>query len=62
VEINGLNISVDNRYGEEVGLYDIMGRQLASSHLSTFSFHLPASGVYLVKVGDRPAQKVVVVK
>jgi M6 family metalloprotease-like protein len=62
VEINGLNIRVDNRYGEEVGLYDIMGRQLASSHLSTFSFHLPASGVYLVKVGDRPAQKVVVVK
>ena len=62
VVIDGLNIRVDNRDGETVGLYDMMGRQLASSHLATFTFHLPASGVYLVKVGDRPAKKVVVVK
>jgi hypothetical protein len=61
VEIDGLNIRVDNRDGETVGLYDMMGRQLASSHLTTFTFLLPASGVYLVKVGDRPAKKVVVV-
>ena len=62
VVIDGLNIRVDNRDGETVGLYDMMGRQLASSHLATFTFLLPASGVYLVKVGDRPAKKVVVVK
>ncbi len=47
---------------DEVQLYDMMGRQLATSHLSPFTFHLSTPGVYLVKVGDRPAQKVVVMR
>lgn len=61
IEINGLNICVDNRDGEIIGIYDIMGRQLATSHLSPFTYHLSAPGVYLVKVGDRQARKVVII-
>ena len=62
IEINGRNICVDNRDGEVIGLYDVMGRQLATSKLSFFNYQFSIPGVYLVKVGDRPAQKVVVVR
>ena len=55
-------IVVEGANSETVSLYDVMGRQLATSHLSPFTFHLSTPGVYLVKVGDRPARKVVVVK
>ena len=47
---------------DEVLVYDMMGRQLATAHRSPFTFHLSTPGVYLVKVGDRPAQKVVVMR
>lgn len=44
-------------------IYDMLGRHMTStsSHLSPFTIHLP-SGVYLVRVGDRPARKVVVLQ
>ena len=49
--------------GERVTIYDMLGRHMTStsSHLSPFTIHLP-SGVYLVRVGDRPARKVVVLQ
>lgn len=49
--------------GERVTIYDMLGRHMtsSSSHLSPFTIHLP-SGVYLVRVGDRPARKVVVLQ
>lgn len=52
-------IIVDGAHGEAVQVYDIMGRQLTSfaTHLSPVA--LP-TGVYMVKIGDRPACKVVV--
>ena len=53
---------MDNPDGETVSLYDIMGRQLASSRQSTFTIHLPAPGIYLVKLGDRPARKIVAIR
>jgi hypothetical protein len=62
IEINGRTILVGNPDGEVITLYDIMGRQLATSKLSTFHYPLSTPGIYLVKVGDRPAKKVVVVK
>jgi hypothetical protein len=60
IEINGRTIFVGNPAGEVITIYDIMGRQLATSKLSTFHYPLSTPGVYLVKVGDRPAKKVVV--
>lgn len=62
IETSGLNIRIDNLDGETVSLYDITGRQLVTSHLSSFTFLLPAAGVYVVKAGNLPAHKVVVVR
>ena len=62
IEISGLDITVYNHDGETVRLYDIMGRQLATSRQSTFTIHLPAPGIYLVKIGEQPAKKIVVFK
>lgn len=39
---------------DEVHIFDIVGREVRNSGLR--------NGVYLVKVGERPAKKVVVVK
>lgn len=47
------HIIVDGAENEEVQLFDVTGRPLTSDH-----YPLP-SGVYLIKIGDRPAQKVV---
>ena len=54
-------IVVDSADGETVRVYDIMGRQQSSftSHLSPFTF---PSGVYMVKIGNRSAQKVTVIR
>lgn len=49
--------------GATVTVYDMLGRHMASatSQLSPLTFNLP-SGVYMVRVGDRPARKVVVLQ
>lgn len=62
IEIIGNSLSVNNPDGEAISVYDIAGRQLATSHLSIFTYQLSNPGVYLVQVGSRPAQKVVVIK
>ena len=44
-----------------VSLYDVMGRCLErASGISKCVFSVPASGIYYVKIGNNPAQKVVV--
>ena len=50
----GGRIIVDGADGETVRIFDITGR-------SVLNRGLPA-GVYIVKVGDRPARKIVVMK
>ena len=62
IGIIGTSLSVNNPDGEAISVYDIAGRQLATSHLSIFTYQLSNPGVYLVQVGSRPAQKVVVIK
>ncbi|MBO7499600.1 MAG: leucine-rich repeat domain-containing protein [Bacteroidaceae bacterium] len=61
IEENGLNIYtlggriiVEGAEGETVRIYDITGRSVHNEALHT--------GVYIVKVGDRPARKIVVMK
>lgn len=62
------NIIVAGAEGMEVAVYDVMGHQYApvpctSSNLEgELRIAVPASGVYLVKVGNHPARKVVVVR
>lgn len=62
IETCGLDITVYNPDGETVNIYDIMGHQLVSSSVSNFNFHFSIPGIYLVKPGDRPAKKIVVVR
>jgi hypothetical protein len=50
----GGRIVVEGADGETVRIFDITGRNVLNEALHT--------GVYIVKVGDRPAQKVVVMK
>ena len=52
-------IMVDGAEGETVRVYDMMGREVMSSQFSTLNSHFP-SGVYVVKVGDEVARKVVI--
>ncbi len=57
-------VSVCGAEGEIIRVFDELGRQL---HIQTATstavrFRMPSSGVYLIKVGDRPARKVVVMK
>jgi len=48
------SIQVSGAEGMKVGVYDIMGRQVANNNLP--------NGVYIVRVGDLPARKVVVMR
>jgi hypothetical protein len=50
----GGRIIVEGAEGETVRIYDITGRSVRNKALHT--------GVYIVKVGDRPARKIVVMK
>ena len=55
-------IVVEGAEGYPVYLYDVMGRLLATRRETAQEVLLdvPASGAYLVKIGDAPAQRVVV--
>ena len=55
-------IVVDGAEGEPVSVFDITGRLLCSVMSGTVRYVVSSSGVYLVKIGDRPARKVVVRK
>ena len=71
------NFKVYSEYGEivvegvlsrPVQVFDMMGRTLFTTANSSFNFNehitipVPSSGIYLVKIGDYPARKVVVVR
>lgn len=48
----------------EVTLYDAVGRivEQKAEHAERRTFEVPSSGVYLVKIGERPARRVVVIR
>ena len=49
----------------EVAVYDAVGRKMETGYAggaSAWRFEVKASGVYLVKVGDRPTRRIVVVR
>ena len=57
-------IVVEGAEGSRVMVYDVYGRLLATKldDGGLLRFDAPASGVYLVRVGDAPARKVAVVR
>ena len=68
---NGM-IVVEGAEGQDVRVFDAVGRTInngkrkeESGPTSSFSlptFEVPSSGVYLVKIGDAPARRVVVIR
>ena len=56
----GGQIVVETDLKDEISIYDIVGRKVDGGRKTRFD--VPASGVYLVKIGTMPTQKVVVVK
>ena len=57
-------IVVDGAEGNEVTLFDINGRTLATKqdYFEKLYFDVPANGGYLIKIGNHPARKVVVIR
>ena len=57
-------IVVEGAEGNTVWLYDAVGRLLATRQddYSALRFDVPATGTYLIKVGNHPARRVVVVR
>ena len=62
IYVNNGQIVVEGAEGNPVYLYDVMGRLLATRRETAQEVLLdvPASGAYLVKIGDAPARRVVV--
>ncbi len=61
---NNGQIVVDGAESNTVWLYDVNGRILATKQdeYSPLHFDVPATGTYLVKIGNHPARKVVVIR
>ena len=57
-------IVVDGAEGNMVTLYDVNGRVLATKQdlYTALRFDVPASGTYLVRIGNAPARRVVVIR
>ena len=58
-------IVVEGAEGNDVWLYDVNGRVIQAikqSDNQAIRFSVPASGTYLIKIGNYPARKVVVIR
>ena len=57
-------IVVEGSEGATVRLYDAVGRMIAMrrDEFGRLTFDVPASGVYLVKVGEHPARRIAVIR
>lgn len=65
IHTDGRRIVVDGADGQEVRVFDIMGRMVdvdMGNGKGTASLVVPSAGVYLVKIDGRPARRIVVVK
>ncbi len=61
---NNRQIVVEGADGNDVCLYDINGRILATKqdYGVPIRFDAPASGTYIIKIGNYPVRKVVVIR
>lgn len=60
---NGSNIGIETETSCPVLIYDVTGRMLINESVQgTKTYDMPNSGLYIVKVGNAPAHKVMIVK
>lgn len=64
VRVDNKQIVVEGADGNVVILYDAVGRVLATKHddYSLLRFDVPAAGTYLIRIGNTPVRKIVVVR
>jgi len=64
VRVDNKQIVVEGADGNVVTLYDAVGRVLATKHddYSLLRFDVPAAGTYLIRIGNTPVRKIVVVR
>ena len=61
--MHGTTLIISGVTDEHVRITDLMGRTIHSANGSgSMSVELPVAGVYFVRVGDRPARKIMVVR
>lgn len=62
--VQGSEIVVENTDGKRVSIYDAVGRLLATKQdaMAPVRFPILSSGVYMIRVGNLPARKIVVVR
>ena len=60
VSTSGRRITIAGADDNPVAIYDVMGRCIIASPVANGTFVMPASGVYILRVGNYPAYKVVV--
>ena len=60
VTSNGLAITVSGVENEIVRIIDTWGRVIVNGNCDNGTYKMPAAGVYMVQIGNRQAQKVVV--
>ena len=53
-------IIVSNAEGQQVSIYDLMGRTLYSQKADKVTFRVPHTGIYLVRIGNSKAYKLMV--
>ena len=59
---HGLQLSVSGADDYPLNVYDISGRLIVSVPAAEGSWTMPAQGVYILRVGNAPARKVVMMK
>ena len=61
ITADGLDISVQGAFGQQLRIFDAIGRLLATHHSTadTHTFRMPAAGVYLIQTGNRPAHRII---
>lgn len=63
IVVRGNSIAVGNAQNQMLSIYDITGRMIVREQaVEGKAFTMPNAGVYMVQVGNHPAQKVVVVR
>ena len=62
VNADGLRFTVSGAPKQQLSVYDAMGRCVVSSPEANGTFTMPASGVYVLRIGNQPPRKIVLVK
>ena len=62
IATNGLAITVSGVENENVRIIDTWGRVIVNGNCDNGTYKMPAAGVYMVQIGNRHAQKVVVTR